>query len=89
MSGECDNLIVEWGGSLRCINSKGESINIAYELNRLKREKHWHETEEGKKQFLDMLNSVFSFAKDGTIYCRECKNESVACMCMRMDDEEK
>lgn len=43
---------------------------------------HWSQTEKGKKQLLDIINEKFSFKKDGAIYCRECKNESVACVCM-------
>jgi len=44
--------------------------------------KPWYETEEGKKQLLEIINEKFSFGKDGAIYCRECKNECVACVCM-------
>ncbi len=43
--------------------------------------RRWYETEEGKQQLLDIINKKFSFGKDGTIYCRECKNESIACVC--------
>lgn len=25
--------------------------------------------------------------KDATIYCRECKNESIACVCLREDEQ--
>lgn len=159
MSGECDNLIVEWGGSLRCINSKGESINIADELNRLDSDescwnckcagseipsrsslgidrskdkffykgrffqnenefweyvKDWQfmNTDQetffsewehlGKEIWMNIglrgqeisngcLNEILQenfllllqkfISKDPTIYCRECKNESVACVC--------
>ena len=49
--------------------------------------KPWHETESGKQQFLETVNSLFIFEKDGTIYCRECKNESVACVCMEDNNE--
>ena len=43
---------------------------------------HWSQTEEGKKRLLDILNAKFIFSKDGTLYCRECKNEPVACVCL-------
>lgn len=39
-------------------------------------------TEEKKQALLEAINERFSFSKDGSIYCRECKNESVACVCM-------
>jgi hypothetical protein len=35
-----------------------------------------------KQQFLNIIKEKFSFGKDGTIYCNECKNEIVACICM-------
>lgn len=43
---------------------------------------HWSQTKKGKKQLLDIVNEKYSFDNDGTIYCRECKNESVDCVCM-------
>ena len=46
----------------------------------------WNKTEKGKQQLLDIINDKFSFGKDGTIYCLECKNESVACVCMNDED---
>jgi hypothetical protein len=30
-------IITEWGGVLRCFNSKGDIINIADELNRMEK----------------------------------------------------
>ncbi len=49
--------------------------------------KNWYQTEEGKQEFLDQLNHKFSFDTDGNIYCRECKNETIACVCMGEDEE--
>jgi len=34
------NLIVEWGGSLRCMTSDGRTVNIADELNKIESEKN-------------------------------------------------
>lgn len=56
------------------------------DMDKKMEEKNWHETEEGKQQLLEIVNEKFSFGKDGTIYCRECKNESVACVCMNDED---
>lgn len=39
-------------------------------------------TEEKKQEILEAINERFSFSKDGSVYCRECKNEPVACVCM-------
>lgn len=36
---EAKDLISEWGGILWCLNSKGQSINMADELNQLERKK--------------------------------------------------
>lgn len=47
---------------------------------------HWSETKEDKQQFLEIVKEKYSFDKNGNIYCRECKNEYVACVCM--GDEE-
>lgn len=33
-----DGVIAEWGGSARCMTSDGRNVNIAEELNRLKKE---------------------------------------------------
>lgn len=49
-------------------------------------EKPWYKTEEGKQQLLEIVNEKLSFGKDGTLYCGECKNESVACVCMNDED---
>lgn len=48
--------------------------------------KHWSETEEGKKSFMDLINKKYLFDAQGNIYCRECKNETVACVCMGEDE---
>lgn len=56
------------------------------DMDKKMEEKNWHETEKGKQQLLEIINEKFSFEKDGTVCCRECKNESVACMCMEVDN---
>lgn len=43
---------------------------------------HWSETEIGNQQFLDIINENLFFSKEDTLYCRECKNESLACVCL-------
>lgn len=47
---------------------------------------HWSQTEQGKKQLLNIVNEKFFFLKDGTPlrrdeFCDKCKNELVACVC--------
>jgi hypothetical protein len=37
---------IEYGGNLRCLNSKGEAINMADELNRLENDKYTPEPNE-------------------------------------------
>lgn len=48
----------------------------------------WYETSEGKQQLLDIINRGFIFDKEGNAYCRECKNETVACVCI-LENEDK
>lgn len=52
-------------------------------------DKKWYETDEAKQrlvELVDMVNEKYSFGKDGTMYCRECKNDPVACVCMDIDE---
>lgn len=46
-------------------------------------DKHWWETDEGKESLLGIINGLFTFDRLGNIYCRECKNETIDCVCMR------
>lgn len=52
----------------------------------------WHETEEGKKELLDLWNGIFWVKPDSDPVrkdesCSICKNELVACVCMEEDDK--
>lgn len=47
----------------------------------------WYETSESKDILLNIVKEKFLFGKDGTLYCRKCKNENIACVCMEIDDE--
>lgn len=46
---------------------------------------HWSQTEEGKNHLLKLINQRCSFDREGNVFCRECKNESIACVCMNED----
>jgi|GEM_PF-6616411 len=44
-----NEIIEEWGGSMRCMTSDGRNVNMAEELNKLEREENDYDTTKDKK----------------------------------------
>ena len=72
-------------GKIEIIPNEPKDQKVADQLNNFLSQ--WWKTEEGKQQFLDILNEKFLVLPDGDLirkdeFCINCKNELIVCVCL-------